>query len=60
MSVLWRFTPLDTLFFRDGRPFNAGETVWLESLFPPSGRTLQGVIRSAIIEYSGNGLEDLS
>jgi CRISPR-associated protein Cmr3 len=53
MSVLWRFTPLDTLFFRDGQPFNAGETVWLESLFPPSGRTLQGVIRSAIVEYSG-------
>lgn len=49
---LWRFTPLDTLFFRDGRPFNAGETVWLNSQFPPSGRTLQGAIRTAIVEHS--------
>lgn len=52
-AKLWRFAPLDTLFFRDGRPFNAGETVWLNSQFPPSGRTLQGAIRSAIVEYSG-------
>lgn len=49
----WQFAPLDTLFFRDGRPFNAGETVWLNSQFPPSGRTLQGAIRSAIVEHSG-------
>ena len=55
MSIgkLWQFAPLDTLFFRDGRPFNAGETVWLNSQFPPSGRTLQGAIRSAIVEHSG-------
>ena len=52
-AKLWQFTPFDTLFFRDGRPFNAGETVWLKSQFPPSGRTLQGAIRSTIVEHSG-------
>ncbi len=42
------FEPLDTLFFRDGRPFNQGEgTAGIESLFPPSPLTLVGAARVA-------------
>lgn len=46
---LWRFEALDRLFFRDGRPFNAGESAWLESQFPPTGQTLQGAVRAALL-----------
>lgn len=49
----WKFEALDTLFFRDGRPMNAGESVWIESLFPPNGYTAQGAIRTAILTVLG-------
>ena len=44
-----RFTPVDSLFFRDGRAYNMGEPS-VNSLvprFPPSSRTLVGAIRAA-------------
>ena len=41
-------SPQDTLFFRDGRPFNQGEgNAGVESLFPPSPLTLVGAARAA-------------
>lgn len=50
----FRFTPVDTLFFRDGRPFEAealqGEA---ESLFPPPTRTLMGACRLALARGQG-------
>ena len=43
------FTPLDTLFFRDGRPFNQGESnAGVESQFPPSPVTMVGAARVAL------------
>lgn len=51
METVWKFEALDTLFFRDSRPMNAGETVWIESQFPPTGRTLQGAIRTAVLNH---------
>lgn len=47
VTVLWEFTPLDTLFFRGAAPFNAGEggQGGQNSIFPPSMTTLQGAIR---------------
>jgi len=45
----WLFKPLDTLFFRDGKPFGFGESAYLESIFPPTPQTMQGVVRSAIL-----------
>ncbi len=47
MATRWEFEALDTLFFRDAIPFNAGEggQGGQRSLFPPSMNTLQGVIR---------------
>jgi CRISPR-associated protein Cmr3 len=53
VETVWKFQALDTLFFRDSHPMNAGETVWIESQFPPTGRTLQGAIRTAILNHRG-------
>ena len=51
MSITWQFSPMDNWFFRDSKPMNAGESVWSESIFPPTGKTLQGAIRTAILDY---------
>ena len=48
-----RFTALDTLFFRESRPFDAIGGAELASVFPPPPRTVMGAIRSAIGEASG-------
>jgi CRISPR-associated protein Cmr3 len=50
-----KLTPLDTLFFRDGRPFNAGETGQMEvgSVFPPSANTVVGCLRAAFAKELG-------
>jgi CRISPR-associated protein Cmr3 len=47
------FDPLDSLFFREAKPFNAGEGGFLDSQFPPPAQTLSGAIRSAIGEANG-------
>lgn len=39
--------PMDTLFFRNGKPFDMGEDNWAEGIFPPSPRSFYGAIRSA-------------
>ncbi len=44
------FDPLDSLFFREAKPFNAGEGGFLDSQFPPSAQSLSGAIRTAIGE----------
>ncbi|MEW6637748.1 MAG: type III-B CRISPR module-associated Cmr3 family protein, partial [Actinomycetota bacterium] len=45
----YRLEPLDTLFFGDGSPFNAGETgqMEVEGTFPPSPTTVVGALRAA-------------
>jgi CRISPR-associated protein Cmr3 len=53
------FDPLDTLFFRDGRPFNKGEgtAVIIKSRFPPSPQTLVGSVRASwarMLGWSGH------
>ncbi len=49
------FTPVDTLFFRDGRPYHQGETTQndVTSQFPPSPNTLVGAIRAAYARALG-------
>lgn len=51
----WSFQALDTLFFRGGTPFNAGEgsSRGVRSIFPPSMRTLQGAVRAALAVGQG-------
>lgn len=42
--------PLDLLFFRDGRPFEAGIRVGSTAIFP---QTLAGALRTALLERGG-------
>lgn len=48
--------PLDTLFFRDGKPFSMGEEVWADGIFPPSPSVIYGALRSA---YFANNINEL-
>lgn len=43
---------IDTLFFRDGKPFERSEDNWAEGIFPPNPSVLYGAIRSAF--FAGN------
>lgn len=55
MTKSWRFSALDTLFFRDGTPFHQGESgnIMPASIFPPSMKTIQGAIRTALARKQG-------
>lgn len=47
--------PLDTLFFRNGKPFTKGEDYWSESIFPPYPSVFYGALRTAYFaEKLGN------
>ncbi|MEO6890509.1 MAG: type III-B CRISPR module-associated Cmr3 family protein [Ktedonobacteraceae bacterium] len=43
--------PTEPLLFRTGRPFDAGQDTFAESLFPPTPETLQGAVRATIANY---------
>jgi len=43
--------PAEPLLFRTGRPFDAGQDTFAESLFPPTPQTLQGAVRATIATY---------
>lgn len=52
--TLLTFTPLDTLFFRDGRPYNLDESnAQVVSQFPPFAPTLIGAVRAAFARKFG-------
>jgi CRISPR-associated protein Cmr3 len=53
----WQFTAADSLFFGGGKPMNAGESYWIDSQFPPTGLTLQGAIRTAVLYYTGADID---
>ncbi|WP_018084471.1 type III-B CRISPR module-associated Cmr3 family protein [Desulfurispora thermophila] len=40
---------LDTVFFKDGRPFTMGEDDWASSIFPPPPGVIYGALRSAYL-----------
>ncbi|NMC09911.1 MAG: type III-B CRISPR module-associated protein Cmr3 [Methanothrix sp.] len=49
-----KLTPLDSWFFRDGRPFHQGEpSADVESLFPPSAFTVVGAARAYLAQRMG-------
>ena len=37
---------LDTLFFRDSKPFSMGEETWADGIFPPPPSTFYGALRT--------------
>lgn len=45
--------PTEPLLFRTGRPFNAGENNFAETIFPPTPETLQGALRAMIAAQWG-------
>jgi CRISPR-associated protein Cmr3 len=53
--MICKITPLDTLFFRGGQSFNAGETGPLEvtGQFPPPPPTVVGAMRAALARANG-------
>jgi CRISPR-associated protein Cmr3 len=52
---LFLFGCEESYFFRDGTPFTAGEDIFLSSGFPPSGKVIQGAVRTALL--SGHGVD---
>jgi len=38
---------IDTLFFKDGKPFSMGEETWADGTFPPSPTVIYGALRTA-------------
>jgi len=44
-----KIEPIDTLFFRDGKPFSMGDQSTAFGIFPPYPSTLFGAIRTGII-----------
>ncbi|WPP46925.1 type III-B CRISPR module-associated Cmr3 family protein [Pseudomonas sp. AN-1] len=48
MTLICRFTPFDTWFFRESRPQGSIGSSELGSVFPPPLRTLLGAVRTAI------------
>ena len=54
MSRAIKISALDTLFFRDGKPFSIGEESWAEGLFPPYPSVLYGALRAAYFSENGN------
>lgn len=52
--------PLDTLFFRDGRPFSMGDDSYAQGIFPPLPSTVLGALRSHWISLKiGSNQADL-
>lgn len=45
--MLIKIDALDTLFFRDGKPFTMGQETWADGIFPPHPSTVYGALRSA-------------
>ncbi len=57
--MTWYFLEaVDVLFFRDGRPFNAGEDHHAVGRFPPPPSVLQGVFRSHYLVQRGVPVDD--
>lgn len=58
--------PFDTLFFRDGKPFERGDEVWANGLFPPAPSVVYGALRTVLMSQNldwlnkAGGPEDLT
>lgn len=57
--MILEIKPYDTLFFRDGKPFNKGDESWADAIFPPYPATIYGALRSAFFNENINIFEEL-
>ena len=53
--MLIKITPFDTLFFRDGKPFNMGDETWTDGIFPPYPSVFYGALRTL---YFANHIDE--
>ena len=47
--------PLDTLFFKDGKPFSRGDETWADGVFPPYPSVVYGALRTWFISQDPGG-----
>jgi len=45
---------IDTLFFKDGKPFSMGEETWADGIFPPSPSVIYGALCSYILSENNS------
>ncbi len=50
---------IDTLFFRDGKPFSMGDDVWADGIFPPLPSVIYGAMRTAYMFQNDLSVEVL-
>ncbi len=56
--MIIRINPLDTFFFRDGKPFEMGDEAWADGIFPPSPSVIYGALRSLWISQQEGGFTE--
>ncbi len=49
---------LDTLFFRDGKPFDKGNETWANGVFPPMPSVFYGALRTAYLSENDIDLKE--
>lgn len=49
---------IDTLFFKDGKPFTMGEENWAEGIFPPNPSVFYGSLRTAYFAQNKVNISD--
>lgn len=57
--MIVKFKPFDTLFFRDGKPFNMAEETVAAGIFLPFPSVIYGAMRSSYIAQNG-GIENFA
>ncbi len=55
--MIIKIDPLDTLFFRDAKPFAKGEDTWADVVFPPYPSVIYGALRSGYFSHRIDKLE---
>lgn len=55
-----RIAPLDTLFFRDGKPFEKGENTWADGTVIPNPTVLYGALRTAFATENDITFQELA
>jgi len=55
--VIIEIEPLDTLFFKNGKPFSIGEETWADGVFPPSPSVIYGALRTAYFSQNPGEIE---
>ncbi len=55
--MILKINALDTLFFRDGKPFSMGDDSFAQGIFPPPPSVIYGALRSA---YFANDMQEFT